>query len=107
MVSHLTYTYRVALCVFVCCRYRPPSVLAAPPLPHSPPPPLHPPLIMCTHSPSELTPLVIYPLLCSPLPFFHAALFITNSLVVLFYSPSSILRFASHATLSCPELLPT
>src|SRR5258707_12812915 len=51
MVSHLTYTYRVALCVFVCRRYRTPSVLAS--LPHLPPPPLHPPLIIRTHSSSS------------------------------------------------------
>src|SRR5258707_4089953 len=61
MVSHLTYTYRIALFVFVCRRYRTPSALAS--LPHLPPPPLHPPLIMLTHSPSVLTPLALHPLL--------------------------------------------
>src|SRR5258708_14125200 len=61
MVSHLTYTYRIALFVFVCRRYRTPSALAS--LPHLPPPPPHPPLIMLTHSPSVLTPLALHPLL--------------------------------------------
>src|SRR5260370_2486369 len=61
MVSHLTYMYRVAPCVFACRRYRTSSVLAS--LPHLPPPPLHPPLIMHTHSPSKLTPLALHPLL--------------------------------------------
>src|SRR5258708_34856772 len=69
MFSHLTCTCGVALCVFVCRRYRTPSVLAS--LPHLPPPPLHPPLIMLTHSPSELTPLALHPLLS-----FHVACFL-------------------------------
>ncbi len=62
MVNHLTYTYRVALFVFVCRRYRTPFALASlPRLP--PPPPLHPPFVMLTYSPSELTPLALHPLL--------------------------------------------
>src|SRR5258708_2682006 len=100
MVSHLTYTYRIALFVFVCRRYRTPSALAS--LPHLPPPPPHPHLIMLTHSPSVLTPLALHPLLSFAV---LSRCFVFYKSELHFRPPYSLLWSCSFNAASCILLL--